>query len=150
MDLKSAPHAVDILLHLRECPEHKDRVDKLVNETNYEWVDLLLAHDYISTDDFGLVGETQFTYTTFRLTAAGEMALAEFERQREQDAQNRAEQEKAISQASKEKRKDRRHDYLVAIISSIVGSLLTLFLEHFDDIVALVVQLIDQCASLFQ
>lgn len=147
MDLRLAPHAVEILLHLRGCTDHKDSVDNLVNETNSEWIDLLLAHDFIATDDFELVGETQFTYSSFRLTAAGEMALVEFEHQREQDAQNRAKQEKAISQACVEKRKDRRHDYLVATFSAVLGVLFTLLVEHFDEIVAFLKQLVHQALS---
>lgn len=46
----------------------------------------------------------------------------------------------AIVQTEKEQaqsKRNRRHDWGVAIVSAIVGSLLTLLVEHFDELIAL-------------
>ena len=62
------------------------------------------------------------------------------ERQRRDDnakqaAAKDAEQRAQAVQVEKNKKQEFRHDFIVGIVSSLVGSALTLFIEHFQEIV---------------
>lgn len=72
------------------------------------------------------------------LTSLGQHAMLEHEYALEQMRKERADQDAekhaADAQAVKDKKKDRRHDFLVAAF----GAALTLFLEHIGDVVDLI------------
>ena len=62
--------------------------------------------------------------------------------QRRQASENAAKEKQQHAERMKEKKQDRRHDYLIAAFSAIVGSLLTLLVEHFDKLVMFLKKLV--------
>ncbi len=61
--------------------------------------------------------------------------------QHRKNAENTAKEKQQQTELRINERKNRRHDYLVAAFGAVVGALVTLFAEHFDEIVAFVKQL---------
>ena len=120
---------LEILAHLK------------ANNGSVDYVDLLnlgrtgQAHDTLMNDNLIkdlinkkiLAGE-QEAYGRIRFGAKGRLRLQELQQLQQESAEEAA-------QATKEKRAQRRHDWLVATIGaaigSILGSLLTLLAQHF-------------------
>ena len=147
ISLLTSPEAVGMLRFL-QLHDRKVRVDDFgaAFPNADHWIDALKEAKFIDVDDFRMI-DMQFTYTTYILTPLGSTALAEFERQRQHDSDEHAEKEKARSQSVEDQRKQRRHDYLVAAFSAIFGVLLTLLVEHFNQLVAFIVNLVRQAFS---
>lgn len=89
----------------------------------------------------------------YKLSEKGLIALAEHDRvlkekaeQEERDNQEKAEQA-ALLKASKAKQL--KHDYLIAIVSSVVAVFLTLLVEHFNNVLVVADEVIRWFASLF-
>lgn len=59
-----------------------------------------------------------------------------------QHAQQAAEKEADKAQAVKDKRQDRKHDYLVAFFGSVAAFLLTLLFQHINEVVAFIKDLL--------
>lgn len=83
----------------------------------------------------GLIARPEPSY---RLNFLGSNALKEFEQERIKCAEHEAEKNADKAQAVKDKRQDRKHDYLVALFGAIVGSLFTLLFEHIGEVVAFI------------
>ena len=70
----------------------------------------------------------------------------ESEKQRREDnakqaAEKAAEQRARAAQIEKDKKQQFRHDIVVSVISTLVGSLVTLFIEHFQEIINAIISL---------
>lgn len=107
--------------------------------TIFELSRTIPALDILEAEKLGLVRESHDNYCS--LTSTGRerlMHLLDVQTRLDQQACEKAEAEEKecslAAQAVKEKRKDRRHDYIVAAFSAVVGSMLTLFIEHADNI----------------
>ena len=57
-------------------------------------------------------------------------------------AENAARQKEEQARAAEQRRKDARHDYCVAILSGLIGSVATLVAEHFSAICRFIKQLL--------
>ena len=72
----------------------------------------------------------------YRLTVAGwDYLLSRYQEDQEKAYQERIKKQDE-AKSKKDKVKDRVHDYLVAIVGAIVGSSVTLLVEHFDQVAA--------------
>lgn len=69
-------------------------------------------------------------------TPSGNIALSAYRDMRNEHAKRDAEKKEDIARAAEEKRKDRKHDYLVTIFGFFLGVLSTLIAEYFNEIVA--------------
>ena len=80
------------------------------------------------------------------LTQRGKAALESEKRARnqlrQQKAENAARQKEEQARAAEQRRKDARHDYCVAILSGLIGSVATLVAEHFSAICRFIKQLL--------
>lgn len=151
IDLLESPKAVEILRFLQD---HGGKVSTADLHAAFpdarDWIRELTRARCIASTDMrpGRSGDaTWIAPSAYVLLPMGETVLAAQRREHEQRAQDRAEQEEAISQACVEKRKDRRHEYLVAAFGAVLGSLLTLLVEHFDELVAFLEQLVRQALA---
>lgn len=77
----------------------------------------------------------------YRITPKGEDALAEYENSANDKARKKAHEEENRSQALQDKRKDRQHDYLIAIFSFVLGIFSAIISQHFGEIIAFIGQL---------
>lgn len=59
----------------------------------------------------------------------------------QQKAENAARQQEEQARSAKQRREDSRHDYCVAILSGVTGSIATLIIEHFSTIIDFIEQL---------
>lgn len=78
----------------------------------------------------------------YAISAAGEDALTMYEQLREKKSERKAQEEDDRFQSAINRKKERHHDFLVAIVGAITGSLCTLLAEHFDSILSFVKSLI--------
>lgn len=90
--------------------------------------------------------ETFIDGTFCELTQRRLDALESEERARnqinQQKAENTARQKEDQARAAEQRRKDARHDYSVAILSGLIGSVATLVAEHFSAICRFIKQLL--------
>ena len=78
---------------------------------------------------------------SWRITPAGRIALEAFEEQRKRDAEKKRQDDLDRAQRITDRKKERRDKWLICLVSTCGGSILTLLIEHFDEIVAAVVSL---------
>lgn len=92
--------------------------------------------------------------TIIRLCPLGEHALDEYRHSLEEAQQQQADQERQREEdrayAAQENRKNRHHDYLVAVFEVILGFILGIIAEFKMDIVTFVIQLFEKTISLFR
>lgn len=146
MNLLASPKALALLDYIRR---HDGRVaiDDLhaAFPADERWIDVLLEADCIDTDGLAtdaLPGVVSIYATHYVLTPQGEAALFADYKKRKHNARKNAEKKQERAQAAKDKREGRRHDYLVAAFGAVVGSALTLLIEHIGELIAIVKQLI--------
>lgn len=89
----------------------------------------------------------------YRLTPEGEQALIDWRSAAEETRRQCAEQERRDKEQSakdhEDKKKQLRHDLLVASVGAAVGSIITGFIDHFAEVCSFVKKLIDQILALF-
>lgn len=72
-----------------------------------------------------------------KLFAETQRLRQDLEQQRSDEAaRQKAQHDDTQRQAALDRKKDRLHDYMVAIFSAVIGIAVTLIVEHFTDIIA--------------
>lgn len=101
------------------------------------------THDVIChLKEMGFICNLSANSDMIKPTPSGNSALSAFRDIRNEHAKRDAEKEEDIARAAEEKRKDRKHDYLVAIFGFFLWVLSTLIAEHFNEIVAVIKYLV--------
>lgn len=91
-------------------------------------LDSLIDRDLIASDG---VAEASSRY---HLTDIGRAALEAEEKQREQAAEKKRQDDRDRAERVKDRKKERRDKWLICLVSTCGGSILTLFVEHFGEI----------------
>ena len=146
MTLLDAPQTVEMLRFIQ------DRGGKVsIDEFNAafpnsrRWVRDLIREKCVAAVDLRAVqleDASGIQPTAYALLPMGEAVLAAQEQQRDQEAREHAEKEQERAQAAIDKRESRCHDYLVTAFGAVIGALLTLLIEHFGELIALIKELI--------
>lgn len=125
-----------ILEKLHSAPSHTADRYQLTNEFPDQ---INPAHDAITElIDKGYV-ETILGSNDIRLTVSGIDAYESEHHRRKENADNQAKQaaqEQMLSaQRAKDKKENRRDEFIISIVASLTGSALTLLVEHFPEII---------------
>ena len=146
MTLLDAPKTAEML---RFIQNHGGKVSieefNAAFPTSRRWVRELIREKCVAAVDLRAMqqnGASWIQPTAYALLPMGEAVLAAERQQREHDAREHAEKEQERAQAAIDKRESRRHDYLVTAFGVVIGALLTLLIEHFCELIALIKELI--------
>ena len=85
----------------------------------------------------GCITGTFSPCSTVSITPKGFSRLRSLEQEAEQHADQKAEQDRNTKQAVLDRKQQWRHEWLLGIISALFGSILTLCIEHFEEILVL-------------
>ena len=88
----------------------------------------LIDSGYLEASACMQLPDGDYVSTHYRLTLAGEDALAEYERRQNEMSEQRA-------QKCADKISDRRFQLLNSFLSAVTGSLLTLLVEHWESVI---------------
>ena len=98
---------------------------------------ILEHHGYIVPSAFGS-SKGQYCFPVeWSITPLGLELKERFEYQREERAAEAREKEEDRAQKVVDSEKQRRHNWLVALVSACCGSIITLIVEHFDEILVI-------------
>lgn len=111
--------------------EDKERAKLLVKEGF-----LNLKKTGLASDSGPYVSRIYYKYFWYTITPLGTDALLAFEQDQEERAQQKREHDEQIAKADEDRKKQFKHDWLVAIFSAVVGFVLGLIAEHFINIIA--------------
>lgn len=90
----------------------------------------------LSLSDEGYIRKLFVDFEYLQVTHEGWHRYDRLKRLSQKRTQQEAQQDDYKAEAVKQKRQDRKHDYLVALFSSVITFLLTLFLQNLNEVVA--------------
>lgn len=132
-DLKFA-----ILGFLYHSPNHENEIVALYNQRLGRVEDVRMAlNDMMKSNEEPFIIRP-VGKNTYKLTSHGNIAYESEKRRRDDDAkqaaEKAAEQRAQAAQIEKDKKQQFYRDIIIAILSTVVGSLVTLLIEHFQEI----------------
>jgi len=122
------------LRELMPDEEYRHRMDILLGEGYIELADVFSSR---KSNGALFLGEPK----AYRLTTADIDYLSMCDQKDQEKADKKRIEEQDKAQAKEDKIKDRRHDYHVAAFGAVLGAVLTLLVEHFDQVAAWLISL---------
>lgn len=134
-----SPQNYQLLKLFAQASSHVNSLDTLDRERAKLLVDkgfLTLKKTGLSSDSDPYVSRIYYKYSWYTITPSGIDALLDFEQNQKERAEQKRKYDEQIAKADEDRKKQFKHDWLVAIFSAVIGFILGLIVEHFIDIVA--------------
>lgn len=128
-----SPKMYEALLPYRPGPKKVDASGLSQREVDLLNQKLIEAHEFTSGS---MPGVFSIAASSYHITSNGEDALAEFEKAQQRETDQKRQHDEEIAQANENRKKEFRHDWLIAIFSAVISFVLGLIVEYFFDIIA--------------